>query len=323
VSSGRLHVLDGSLAGQPATLHPVAAPAGAMAPAWSPDGRWLAFIVAPPAPYPVVSAPSGTLWLARTDGNDARPVLATAGPFSWSPAADVLAATLTDPATGRTQACEFQPGATPRLLPGVTGSAIWSPDGRQLAFTRIQSSPQAGFTGSMLEAIPAAGGTPAVRARSAQNALIAAGWWPDSRGLLAWSDPQDSASLAADGVPLVSYPLSGTRPVTLATTLVHPSFLATTPSLGLVAADAGGDRILRNGKTIVLCAVTGGCTGFPGGIPGPVNLDPAWSPAGSRRSPSCTAPRPPQVRRGSARPQSWPGTRPAGCGSTFRAATLT
>jgi len=311
VSSGRLYVLDGSAARLSATLHTVAAPAGAVAPAWSPDGRWLAFIVAPPSPYPAVSAPSGTLWLARADGDDARPVLADAGPFSWSPAADVLAATITDPATGHTQACELQPGATPRLLPGVTGSAIWSPDGRQLAFTSIQSSPQAGFTGSTLETIPAAGGTPAVRARSAQDALLAAGWWPDGQGLLAWSDPQDSASLAADGLPLVSYPLSGTRPVTLATTLVHPSFLATTPSLRLVATDAGSDRILWNGKTIVLCAVTGGCTGFPGEMPGPVNLDPAWSPAGEPVLAfvhgSASAPRPPEY--GQAAIVAWYATR--------------
>src|SRR6266849_6772147 len=50
----------GTAARGPARLHAVAAPAGAIAPAWSRDGRWLAFIVAPPSPYPVVSTPSGT-----------------------------------------------------------------------------------------------------------------------------------------------------------------------------------------------------------------------------------------------------------------------
>ncbi len=44
---------------------------------------------------------------------------------------------------------------------------------------------------------------------------------------------------------------------------------------------AGGDRILWNGgKTIRMCSPAGGgCTGFPAGLPGPVNLDPAWSPS--------------------------------------------
>jgi len=151
VSSGRLYVLDGTAATEPARLDAVAAPAGAIAPAWSRDGRWLAFIVAPPSPYPVVSTPSGTLWLADADGNGARPVLANAGPFAWSPAAGVLAATVTNPATGSTEVCEFRPGTTPRLLPGVEGPAVWSPDGRQLAFTSIQYRPQIGFVGSRLE----------------------------------------------------------------------------------------------------------------------------------------------------------------------------
>ena len=100
VSAGRLYVLDGSVAGRPTTLHAVTAPGGATAPAWSPDGRWLAFLVIPPSPYPVVNDPMGTLWLAQANGNAARPVLANAGPFSWSPATDVLAATVTNPASG-------------------------------------------------------------------------------------------------------------------------------------------------------------------------------------------------------------------------------
>ncbi len=129
VSSGRLYVLDGSAAGRPATLHTVAAPGGATAPAWSPDGRWLAFLVVPPSPYPVVSDPMGTLWLAHADGNAARPVLANAGPFSWSPVTDVLAVTVTNPASGRSWLCELRPGTPPHLVPGVTGPALWSPDG--------------------------------------------------------------------------------------------------------------------------------------------------------------------------------------------------
>jgi Tol biopolymer transport system component len=312
VSSGRLYVLDGTAASGPARLHAVAAPAGAIAPAWSPDGRWLAFIVAPPSPYPVVSAPSGTLWLADTEGNGARPVLANAGPFAWSPAADVLAATVTNPATGSTGVCEFQPGTTPRLLPGVEGPAVWSPDGRQLAFTSIQYRPQTGFAGSELETVPAAGGTPVVRARSAQDALLVAGWWPDGRGLLAWADPQGSASLAADGLPVVSYPLTGAHPVTLGTTLPRPPFVVTTPPGYGVAMVAGGDRIMWNGsKTIMLCAATGGCTAFPGGPPGPVNLDPAWAPAGNTALAfvhgSTSAPSPPGF--GQAAIAAWYATR--------------
>ncbi|MGH3258155.1 MAG: hypothetical protein ACRDOU_22650 [Streptosporangiaceae bacterium] len=280
VSSGRLFVLDGSFAGRPATLHTVAAPGGATAPAWSPDGRWLAFLVVPPPPYPVVSDPTGTLWLAHADGNAAHPVLANAGPFSWSPATDVLAATVTNPASGRSWLCELKPGIPPHLVPGVTGPAVWSPDGRQLAFTTILSNPQRGFYGSKLETIAAGGGTPVVRRSSSQAALLVAGWWPDGQGLMAWADEQGSASLAADGQSLLSFPLEGGRPATLGFTLLFSPFLATSPAQRLVAVDNGGDRVLWDDKTILLCAPAGGCTGLPGGVPRATNLDPALSPAG-------------------------------------------
>ncbi len=280
VESGRLYVLDGSVSGHPATLHTVAGPGGATAPAWSPDGRWLAFLVAPPSAYPIVSDPTGTLWLARADGSAARPVLANAGPFSWSPVTDVLAATVTNPSSGRSWLCELKPDATPHLVPAVTGPVVWSPDGRQLAFTTILSNPQRGFYGSKLETIPAAGGTPMVRRSSSQAALLVAGWWPDGQGLMAWADEQGSASLAADGQSLLSFPLAGGHAATLGFTLLFPPFLATSPAQRLVAVDNGGDRVLWDNKTILLCAPAGGCTGLPGGVPRATNLDPALSPAG-------------------------------------------
>ena len=280
VSSGRLYVLDGSAAGRPATLHTVAAPGGATAPAWSPDGRWLAFLVVPPSPYPVVSDPTGTLWLANVDGSAARPVLANAGPFSWSPVTDVLAATVTNPANGQSWLCELRPGRTPHLVPAVTGPAFWSPDGRQLAFTVILSNSKRGFYGSKLETIPASGGTPVVRRSSSQAALLVAGWWPDGQGLMAWADEQGSASLAADGQSLLSFPLSGGPSATLGFTLLLEPFLATSPAQQVVAVDNGGDRVLWDNKTILLCAPAGGCSGLPGGVPRATNLDPALSPTG-------------------------------------------
>ena len=280
VSSRRLYVLDGSSADRPVALHAVAAPGGATAPAWSPDGRWLAFLVVPPSPFPNLSDPTGTLWLAGRDGSAARPVLANAGPFSWSPVSDVLAATVTNPSSGRSWLCELRPGSPPHLVPGVTGPAVWSPDGTQLAFTAILSNPQRGFYGSILETIPASGGTPVVRRSSSLAALLVAGWWPDGQGLMAWADEQGSASLAADGQSLLSFPLSGGRPVTLGFTLLFPPFLATSPAQRVVAVDNGGDRVLWDDKTILLCAPAGGCQGLPGGMPRATNLDPALSPAG-------------------------------------------
>jgi hypothetical protein len=279
VTAGRLYVLDGTAAGRPARLYPVAAPAGAVAPAFSPDGRWLAFLVSPPSPYPVVASPAGTLWLARADGQDARPVLADAGPFAWSPVSDVLAATVYPP-VGPALLCELSPGARPRLVPGAGGPAVWSPDGRELAFTGMAGRPPGRFSG-LLETVPASGGAPTIWYRSAGNALMLAGWWPDGRGLLAWLDEQNSASLAADGLPVVSVPLSGRKVATLGLTLVYSPFVATSPGTGLAALAAGGDREEWDGKTVLLCRLAGGCTGLPGGQPGPTDTDPALSPDGT------------------------------------------
>ena len=60
-------------------------------PAWSPDGRWLAFLVGTPSADGAVT--SGALWLAGPDGQDAHQVLPKVAGFAWSPTADELAAT--------------------------------------------------------------------------------------------------------------------------------------------------------------------------------------------------------------------------------------
>jgi dipeptidyl aminopeptidase/acylaminoacyl peptidase len=69
--------------------------------------------------------------------------------------------------------------------------------------------------------------------------------------------------------------------VALGWTLLYPPFLATSPARQLVAVDDGGDRVLPDDKTILLCRPDGGCTGLPGGQPGPTNTDPALSPDGT------------------------------------------
>jgi dipeptidyl aminopeptidase/acylaminoacyl peptidase len=284
VSAGRLYVLDGSAAGRPAALDAVTAPAGVVAPAFSPDGQWLAFLVTPPSPYPVVANYIGTLWLARADGADARPVLDNASTFAWSPADDVLAATVYPPSgTAPATLYELGPDLAPRLVPGASGPAAWSPDGRELAFATMSGRPPGGFTG-LLETMPARGGTAVVRYRSPGKALDLAGWWPGGGGLLAWIDGQGSASLAADGLPLESVPLgSGPlagKPASLGLTLVYPAFVSVTTGAGVAAISAGADRYEWDGKNILVCRLTGGCAGLPAGSPGATNTDPALSPGG-------------------------------------------
>lgn len=110
-----------------------------------------------------------------------------------------------------------------------------------------------------------------------------AGWWPDGRGLLFWSDPAGSASIAADGLDLDSLELSTLELRTLATTLVHPDWLAWAPDGRTVAVVAGGDReIWYSGKHVELCAIPAAtCRGVALAAQDVMSLDPAWGLGGS------------------------------------------
>jgi dipeptidyl aminopeptidase/acylaminoacyl peptidase len=284
VSGNRLYVLDGSVAGQPATLHPV--PAGKVpgSPAWSPDGQWLAFLVGSPSADGAVT--SGALWLAGADGQGAHQVLPEVGGFAWSPKTDELAAV-----TKGGKLFGVRPGQPVYPLffaPALPDAApAWSPDGSQVAVSEITVNSKKRFVSSAIDIVASTGGiAPSVLAFSRTDALIIDGWWSaaNGNGLLAWSDPQDSASLEAGGLPLVSYPLDGGKRVTLARTLVQPSFTAQASGvpwvdtvMGGVTLVTGGDQYPWNAKTLTVCSVSGKCSPLLGQV-GPVNLDPAWAP---------------------------------------------
>jgi WD40-like Beta Propeller Repeat len=271
VSGNRLYILDGTAPGKPATLHPVAAGKVPGDLAWSPDGQWLAFLVG--APNANGSLIGGQLWLTGPDGQDAHPVLASSGPFAWSPKADVLAA------ISGGSLDTLAPGRAPRPVlstTGLTGTPAWSPDGTTIAVSVVRYTASKGFSGSAIELVAPGNSGASVRrlAQSANDALLTDAWRTDGRAVFAWSDPQSSASLAADGVPLVSYPLAG-QPETLPSTLVHPSFAV--PYGSGVTVVTGGDRYLWNAKTIESCPAAGSCGPAMNVEPGPVNLDPAWA----------------------------------------------
>jgi hypothetical protein len=275
VSAGRLYVLDGSAEGRPATLHAVStgeAPGSAGSPAWSPDGRWLAFLVGTPSADGAVT--SGALWLAGPDGQGAHQVVPKAAGFAWSPETDELAAT--SGLGGKVFAVRPGKPTYPVLeVPGLfDGAPAWSPNGRELAVATVTVNAKKRFAGSAIYLlVPSEGIMVNNFASSRTNALIIDGWWATGEGLLAWSDPRDSASLAADGLPLISYPLGNEPAATLPSTLVHPAFAV--PGEGGVALVTGGDRYLWSAKTIQGCAVTGNCGPVMDATPAPVNLDPA------------------------------------------------
>ena len=102
-------------------------------------------------------------------------------------------------------------------------------------------------------------------ASSRTDALIVDGWWANGEGLLAWSDPRDSASHPADGLPLVSYPLGDAPTATLAK---HPG-LPLVRGAGRGRRDAGDRRGPRpwSAKTITYCTVAGQCGPAQGALP--------------------------------------------------------
>ena len=284
VSAGRLYVLDGSAAGQTATLHAVVTvdtPAGqtpaAMtpgSPAWSPDGRWLAYLVGTPSADGAVT--SGALWLAGPDGEGARQVLPNVAGFAWSPKADELAATSAN--GGKLFAVQPGKPTYPMLeVPGqLDGAPAWSPNGRELAVATVSATATGRFASSMIDLfVPSEGIVVNSLASSRTDALIVDGWWADGEGLLAWSDPGDAASTPADKLPLVSYPLGDEPTATLASTPAFPSFAV--PDGSGVTLVTGEDRALWNAKTITYCNVSGHCGPGPAALPAPVNLDPAAS----------------------------------------------
>ena len=274
VSGGRLYVLDGSGAGRPATLHAVASGPTPGSPAWSPDGRWLAYLIGARAADGAVT--SGALWLAGPDGQDAHQVLPKVAGFAWSPKADELAATS---AVGG-NLFAVQPGKPtyPMLeVPGqFDGAPVWSPNGREVAIATVTMTATGRFASSDIDLfVPSEGIVVNSLASSRRDALIVDGWWADGEGLLAWSDPGDVASTPADTLPLVSYPLGDEPTATLASTPAYPSFAV--PDGAGVTLVTGEDRALWNAKTITYCNVSGHCGPAQAALPAPVNLDPASS----------------------------------------------
>ncbi len=259
-------------------------------PSWSGDGRWLAFLRAPAAEQGS-AATEGALWVVAAGSTHPREVLPQVSQFAWDPRADVLAAAVPttspddpDPVavvairpTGAPAATSFPSGLAGAHVTGIA----WSPAGTTLAvsadFYRDDRDEIALLAG-------AGGGAPvhAVVVRStSDDGEDLVGWWPSGAGLLYWADPYFSASLAADGTPLVAYDLSTRRARTLATMLDYPDWLAWSPEGGSLAIVAGVGRTVWDGdKHLVVCQVEEG-TCHPEPQPGRrTSTDPSWTAGG-------------------------------------------
>ena len=290
VSGGELYVLDGTSSTYRRVTEGSPVPWG---PAFSHDGRWLAFVR-----FPLNSNGNGTLWIARGNGSDAHQVaklppvyeIANSGApvFSWNPLTDQLLVT-TGPVTGaplvpRELWVVSAEGRARRILgPGYITGDTWSPNGEKVAVIWTRHS----LANQVIETLSPAGGTPTTWLATDDNTYYLAGW-ASGFGLLVWYDEGNGGpSVENYGLPLGSLAQPGGKLTVLATApLFQPPALATGPSseLAVVASDnpnggdGEGEKFVWFGKTVETCSpASEECTAVDD-QPSLVTLNPAISP---------------------------------------------
>jgi hypothetical protein len=303
VRDGVLYLAGGAAGG----VRAVEGPGAAADPQWSPDGAWLAYTRQAP------DTALTSLWVVRANGADDHRVPigpasggnvlavgATAAAPVWAPRGPDLLATSAVTAHGRPAGLWLAtPGgaavtvrdaagrmvrtAAPVRLSVLGQNPLWAPDGRTLAYT--ETLPYRNPVGrSDLLVTRSLTGRPVRHLLAKGQGLLLAAWWRTGRGLLYWEDPQHSASIAADGLPLYTLSLATDRSLLLADTLPYRSWIAESPT-DMVAIVAGGPRLAWADKTVLQClaviprqAVQMCVTVTRPG--GPLTLDPAWSTSG-------------------------------------------
>lgn len=243
-------------------------------PLWSSSGNWIAFVKA------------SALWVMRADGNDALslgPVTPGAGQIAWSPEADRLAY-ISDGSLMLVNADSTQAVPVGNVSAGEGKQAralAWSADGAWLAFEAATG------TGGKT---PSEQGLWRVRADGSREQAVyltptpsqtqshLAGWSPDGKNILFWQGVV-SASLAADGQPLMTVSVRGGTPRRMAPIMLpYRTFLAWSPSAHTLAVIEGGGRETWVNKQLV--ALTQGSAPRLLSTRELAAIDPAWEPDG-------------------------------------------
>lgn len=259
----------------------------AIDPVFSPDGKWLAYVstTGPPAPYGYeLKPPPSQLWIAHADGTNARAVrgLTQASALAWSPTSDTLAVVEGPVGASSSAISLVTPVGAVHQVPGTSHALnfVWSPNGKEIAFSGE-------YQYGALEAVSVSGGSPVVWQAEHNNPAypksfnptIPAAWLPAGQGIVYWIDEDNSASLAADGLPLYLVTSPNGPAHLLGTTLVNTASIATSPT-GALAIAGGGDRYQWSTKAVERCSTKSAtCTKVQ--MPtNDVSFNPSWSPDG-------------------------------------------
>lgn len=273
VRQGLLYTLDG----ETGEVKQLTVSGRALQAVWSNDGQWLAFISATDQ-----EAGTGSLWLVRRDGSQLHPVQGLPEPagrnsFYWSPTNNMLAVAMPDgvwlvPAEGE-QGRLVQSAGTSHLA--------WSPDGKRLAYNAALPSDEPYNHSDAIYTIAVDGGQPVEQLVTPQAGAQVTAWWPDGKGLLYWLAPLHSASIAADGMGLMSLRLGESESQLLASGLAHRGWQSLTPQGNLLMV-TGNERIVWANKSLSTVDLASGQVREFDNPEGSVAIDPSFSPDGSR-----------------------------------------
>lgn len=272
VEGGLLYVLEG----KSGCVTRLSDTGQALDPMWSHDGQLLAYIRTGET-----DRLSGTLWMVKRDGTQSHQVEGLSGSvmqgaYAWSPVANKLAV--------RNDGIWLvgEQGLPVRIVKTEAESAlsvVWSPDGRQLAYSstlpykqeEVQDRSDALYTVDIFSGHT----TQHLIAQTAGIHLMA--WQPDGKGLLYWEIPGHGASVAADGVDLCSFQFGDQISLHLSAGLTGRNWWSMAPNGSLLRVAGTGREIWTN-KWLELFDINSGKSSRVNIAPGSIPADPAFSP---------------------------------------------